>query len=78
VSSTAEELCSQAEQLQSVIAFFQVKGGGQGAVRRALPRARPQQSRPHSPAHPPKKAAGGVVLAMGEADESDARNFERF
>ena len=77
LSSTAEELSSQAEQLQSVISFFQVEGGGQGG-RRALPGARRQQPRASSPAQPPKKAASGVVLAMSEADESDARDFERF
>ncbi|KAF0230592.1 MAG: methyl-accepting chemotaxis, partial [Desulfovibrionaceae bacterium] len=78
LSSTAEELSSQAEQLQSVISFFQVDGGGQGVGRRALPSARRQQPRASSPAQPPKKAAGGVVLAMSDADESDSRDFERF
>ncbi|WP_027192669.1 HAMP domain-containing methyl-accepting chemotaxis protein [Fundidesulfovibrio putealis] len=78
LSSTAEELSSQAEQLQSVIAFFQVDGGGQGTGRRALPGARPRQPRSPAPAQPSKKAASGVVLAMGEADETDARDFERF
>jgi len=78
LSSTAEELSSQAEQLQSVIAFFQVDGADQRRGRRALPGARPQQARTAAPAQPPRKPAGGVVLAMGEADESDARDFERF
>jgi len=78
LSSTAEELAAQAEQLQSVIAFFQVEGSGPGAGRRALPSARIKQSKVSPPAHPPKKNGGGVVLAMGETDDSDARDFERF
>ena len=78
LSSTAEELAAQAEQLQSVIGFFQVEGDKTDSIRRKRGTARPPQARIPAQAQPAKKKGSGVVLAMGEADDSDVRDFERF
>ena len=78
LSSTAEELAAQAEQLQSVIGFFQVEGDKPDTFRRKRGAAKVQQARIPAQAQPPKKSGSGVVLAMGEADDSDVRDFERF
>ncbi|MDA8242259.1 MAG: hypothetical protein M0Z67_18060 [Nitrospiraceae bacterium] len=88
MASTAEELASQAEQLQSTMAFFKV-GDEDAAIKKSAPRPTVQKL-PHSTRRPhgstaagvPAMAVGkksGVVLSMGgNGDHEDDDDFEKF
>ncbi|OIQ95374.1 methyl-accepting chemotaxis protein III [mine drainage metagenome] len=74
MSTTSEELAAQAEQLQSVIAFFKVKGqergAGKGRAARAEPslRARPPRPRAAGPAHSPAQTRTAPRTAAPRAN----------
>jgi methyl-accepting chemotaxis protein len=87
MSSTAEELASQAEQLQDTIGFFNVGTAGGQSVRRSAgitagpsgpAKTRPSVITPQPAAGNASQAASeGVSLIMDEAGASDD-DFEKY
>ncbi len=94
MSSTAEELASQAEHLQNTVEFFKVDGGNGGARRmagRTMARGMHRTEVAHTAVGAikmhksftprPEKAVrrSGVALDMGNGDKDPEDNeFERF
>jgi methyl-accepting chemotaxis protein len=87
MSSTAEELASQAEQLQDTIGFFNVGTSGGMTVRRsagisAAPsgpaKTRPSVITPQPAAEHASQpdSSGGITLAMDETASDD--DFEKY
>jgi methyl-accepting chemotaxis protein len=63
MASTAEELSSQSEQLQSLIAFFKVKGAEGHILTRSAATARKVKV-----AHPGGREVSGRKVAVGHLD----------
>jgi methyl-accepting chemotaxis protein len=90
MASTAEELSSQADQLQATIAFFKVNGDGldRAALAAPLRRTARQAAAPQiahmktAKAKPAAAAAQGIHLDLGQAGKAkgDGRDaeFEKF
>ena len=75
-ASTSEELSSQAEQLQSTIAFFRLGTDTGKTVRQAARQTRPLPARKAPKALVSHAPTSGLALDMGRDDEDD--EFERF
>jgi len=73
LAATAEELASQAQQLQEVVSYFTVEGGRTVSTS-PKPIKRAKVSHPvvgHIGYSSPKKAPGGVQLALDDESEND-------
>jgi methyl-accepting chemotaxis protein len=87
MSSTAEELASQAEQLQDAVAFFKLNGKSPEAGWQLVYDRRKSGQKPHAlaadlAAKPATDASKGVRLDLGNpgAEKADRRDteFEKF
>ncbi|OPX97247.1 MAG: hypothetical protein A4E62_03038 [Syntrophorhabdus sp. PtaU1.Bin002] len=77
----AEELFSQAEQFQSIVAFFKIKqnGGGTKTIAKAPVRQVAGMKPKASPATREGNGnGGGIHIALHEGTSTDDAEFERF
>jgi methyl-accepting chemotaxis protein len=80
MASTSVELLTQAEQLQSTIAFFKFEGasGGEKQIRphKTQPTHPPRSTPPKTNGHGHARSANGIVLALGKEAKVDSIDME--
>jgi methyl-accepting chemotaxis protein len=87
MSSTCEELSSQAEQLHETVGFFKIDETGNGRLKERAPAARTASKRSRGPLKGPgtplihkgdSESTGGISLNMGSGKDKIDEEFEKF